>query len=322
MIITRSGWSIAESPKQLTGDSLVLMKIGEHWGANHDHLDSGSFQIFRYAPLASESGYYDSYYTPHDYNYNKGTIAHNCITVQNPNEVIGFKDGTPRDGGQRRPAEGREAVSFADWMDTDEYRMARITAHEICDKYCFLAGDLTPAYKASCEQVHRAMLWYKQAGGKGIFAVLDDVTALDAAYRKASLLHMQSEPLIEYLENSIRITIKTGPGKLVCDCLLPAKATAVAIGGDGRDFIVDGTNYPYRPTEKMRSIEAGWGRVELRPVIPAKQDRFLLVMQVLDAGEKARPTVYFDDDTSVGASVGNLSFVFSKGGTKINILHT
>ncbi|MBE7019942.1 MAG: DUF4962 domain-containing protein [Ruminococcaceae bacterium] len=53
------------------------------WGAyNHSHADQNSFFIYAYGePLALDSGYFDYYYSDHDKNYTRQTLAHNAITV-------------------------------------------------------------------------------------------------------------------------------------------------------------------------------------------------------------------------------------------------
>ncbi|MBE7019943.1 MAG: DUF4962 domain-containing protein [Ruminococcaceae bacterium] len=53
------------------------------WGSyNHSHADQNSFFIYAYGePLALDSGYFDYYYSDHDENYTRQTLAHNAITV-------------------------------------------------------------------------------------------------------------------------------------------------------------------------------------------------------------------------------------------------
>ena len=93
------------------------MKIGTRWGANHDHLDTGCFQIYDGEILASDSGVYDSYNTPHRKNYTIRTVAHNCL-------LVGGK-------GTRVPCGGKEPKTLGAWEA--DYEMARVLYHEETD---------------------------------------------------------------------------------------------------------------------------------------------------------------------------------------------
>ena len=91
-------------------ERVVLMKMGELWGSNHDHLDTGCFQIYCGGALVSDSGVYDSYHTPHRKNYTIRTVAHNCLTVTDPQRPLygEWAEGSAYDGGTRRPCGGKE----------------------------------------------------------------------------------------------------------------------------------------------------------------------------------------------------------------------
>lgn len=119
MMIARTGWDVNAAAPAQSGDVVAMMKIGERWGANHHHLDAGNFQLYYKGILASESGFYESYGSYHDQNYNKASIAHNVLTIYDPNEkfnayngkdnkgnAVSFPNGV-NDGGQRRPAASR-----------------------------------------------------------------------------------------------------------------------------------------------------------------------------------------------------------------------
>ena len=95
--ITRTGWDIDHSD-----DVLVMMKSGEHTGMNHDHLDSGNFQIYYRGIIASESGVYDLYFTSEDKNCNKTTAAYNCMLIYDPDEDTSGRENC---GGQRYVSE-------------------------------------------------------------------------------------------------------------------------------------------------------------------------------------------------------------------------
>ncbi|MCP4046644.1 MAG: hypothetical protein GY732_11735, partial [Gammaproteobacteria bacterium] len=101
-VIIRSGWD----------DDDVLFGYKQNpYIAGHDHMDSGSFVIFRNTDLAMDSGYYSSngdVLDEHTHYYNARTIAHNTITVVKPGQFtnVQYWTGAPHntdnnDGGQR-----------------------------------------------------------------------------------------------------------------------------------------------------------------------------------------------------------------------------
>ncbi len=220
------------------GERLILMKIGELWGANHDHLDTGCFQIYDGEILASDSGVYDSYHTPHRMNYYIHTVAHNCI-------LVGGK-------GTRHPFELEEAQNIDDWFL--HFKMAKVTYHKEDDGKYEIEGDLSEAYSDTCQKVTRRMCWEPDKGERGIFTVNDTVIPK----KKDSvtfLLHCQREPQID--GNIVIIPGKKR--KLICRIKSPADISIKTVVGIGRQFEADGINYE----PKVHADEEGWGRVEI-----------------------------------------------------------
>lgn len=218
------------------GQRLVLMKIGILWGGNHDHFDTGSFQIYDGEILASDSGVYDSYGTAHRKQYTIQTVAHNCLLV----------DGK----GTRVPREGREAQTVDCWLS--DYGMAKVISHEESDSKYEITGDLTQAYKETCNRVIRSMCWEPE---KSRLTVKDTVVPIDPEAAVTFLIHCQNEPVIA--GNEIII-----PGKnksLRCRVKSPAQVSVKSIGGAGAQFVANGVHYePIFHTE-----EEGWGRIEI-----------------------------------------------------------
>jgi heparin/heparan-sulfate lyase len=221
------------------GERVVLMKIGCLWGANHDHLDTGCFQIYDGEILASDSGVYDSYGTPHRKNYTIHTVAHNCILV----------DGK----GTRIPCGKKEPKTLDGWLS--EYGMAKVISHIESDEIYAIEGDLSEAYCETCRSVIRKMKWEPNRGERGIFTVSDRVEPFDDNSTVTFLIHAQSEPMID--GNMIIINGKNRD--LVCRINAPDEFKINLIGGAGRRFESDGTNY----LPQVDTSEAGWGRVEI-----------------------------------------------------------
>ena len=221
------------------GERLILMKIGELWGANHDHLDTGCFQIYDGEILASDSGVYDAYHTPHRMKYYIHTVAHNCL-------LVGGK-------GTRFPHDLEEPENTDHWLA--EYGMAKVTHHSEADGIYEIEGDLTQAYSETCKRVTRLMRWEPDRGERGVFTVKDTV-APKREDTVAFLLHCQNEPVIDGNE----IVIPGKNRKLICRVKSPVQADIVAVTGVGRQFVKDGVNYE----PKTHAAEEGWGRVEIR----------------------------------------------------------
>lgn len=257
-------------------ERMILMKIGEYWGANHDHLDTGCFQIHYRGTLTGDSGVYDNYHAPHRVHYLIRTCAHNCLTVRAPAMPAdcGFAADAPNDGGTRRPAGGKEPRQFA--LMREHYLMARDITHSESTDRLTLAADLTPAYAHTCERVTRRMTFYPNRGAHGLFEVQDEITSLDPAYEKAFLLHCSRPPMIE----GNTVTLESEGGRLICRVIEPANAHITVIGGEGAEFVTDGVHYP-TPKEHY-DAELGWGRVVISPAAPARTDRFHIEMEIAD----------------------------------------
>lgn len=221
------------------GERLVLMKLGAFWGANHDHLDTGCFQIYDGEILASDSGVYDSYHTPHRKQYAIGTVAHNCLLVGGE--------------GTRVPCGGKEPKTLAAWLS--DYRMAECLFHQEVPERYEIFGDLTAAYAHTCRRVTRSMCFEPDRGERGVLTVTDSVTPKEADAPVTFLLHCQSEPVIKGREILI-------PGKkkvLRCRVETTSEVEIHAVGGAGRQFEVKGVQYE----PQVITAESGWGRVEI-----------------------------------------------------------
>ena len=221
------------------GERLVLMKIGCLWGANHDHLDTGCFQIYDGEILASDSGVYDSYNTPHRKNYTIHTLAHNCILV----------DGK----GTRIPCGKKEPKTLECWLS--EYGMAKVLSHSEADGIYEIEGDLSEAYAETCHSVTRKMRWEPNRGERGTLTVFDRVQPIDKDSKVTFLIHSQTEPIL--CGNTI--VIKGKKRELHCRIKSPAEVEITLNGGEGRRFEADGTDY----LPGVDTSEAGWGRIEI-----------------------------------------------------------
>ncbi|MBQ3126058.1 MAG: heparinase II/III family protein [Clostridia bacterium] len=256
---------------------MVFLKIGELWGSNHDHLDTGCFQLYCDGILASDSGVYYSYGAKHRRHFITRTASHSCLTVEIPGEPLfgEFKADAPYDGGTRRPCDGREPATLEGWYR--DYRMAAVLEHRESPDELYLCGDLSPAYVHACTRVVRRMRFAPNEGAFGRLTVTDEVESRDPAYRKTFHLRCPYAPTVE--GNTVTLRNPAGTA-LVCRVIEPQGAVIEAIGGEGRQFICGGRNYP--PAED-HPAELGWGEVRISPAAAAIFDRFVVEMEFVPA---------------------------------------
>lgn len=288
-MIARTGW---DKGKDL--NSVVAgFKIGEYHFNNHEHLDSGNFQIYYKGALAIDSGIYEgsSYGSNHDLNYNKRTIAHNSLLIYDPKETFYFASKKLiNDGGQRYPQNGTEPKNLSELLDGD-YKFGKVLRHDFGqDKteplYSFMEGDLTNCYSSKVEKYTRSFLFInnKDSLNPATIIVLDRIRSSDPSYKKYFLLHSIQKPRIS---NNVTTIIQNN-GKLINTTLLPKNINIETIGGKGNEFNVFGINFPYGIDPALaETYEAGNWRIQISPYLKNKSDTFLNVMQIMDGNQSS-----------------------------------
>jgi hypothetical protein len=207
-IIIRSGFD--------ADDTMITFRSGAHWGC-HGQQDHGAFTIFKHQPLAIDSGWYDSWSTglDHNWNYWKRTVAHNLFTVKKPDEVwIQWPANATlgNDGGQRHVYctysppwiyEGHGShypMSGEDYrFEIDSFLMGELEAYETNESYVYIKSDITNAYNnAYADLGNNQPKKLNQANRELVYlapdylVVFDRVNAVDANYEKRWLLHSGS----------------------------------------------------------------------------------------------------------------------------------
>lgn len=266
----------------------------------HQHCDSNSFVIHKRDLLALDSGVYDSS-CDHRGHYYARTIAHNCVTVTDPDEQ--FAGGTwgsgrpgegPNDGGQLYGG-GPDLVG--DVTAGDEHHRAEITLCEQTDRYVAVVGDATRSYSPQkLREFTRAFVYVRP----DLFVVFDRVEATNPDFTKRWLLHSAHEPAID----AARAEIVNGEGRLTVQTLLPRHPRITTVGGPGHEFEVEGHNYA--PEKEYDADEAGRWRIEVSPSQPAARDYFLHVLQTSDAGSDGWPAAEVTEDDATIATTINL----------------
>lgn len=338
---TPYGWMIARTGWD-KNSVIAEMKINEHFVGNHQHMDGGAFQIYYKGPLAIDAGAYHGtsggYNSAHNKNFFKRTVAHNSLLVFDPNEKFaswnyGGTDKTEfadNDGGQRMPGDRWETCrSFADLL-SDEYTTGQVLAHGIggdymAPEYSYLSGDITRAYSDKVKEVKRSFVFLNLKSEKvpAAMVVFDKVVSKNAEFKKHWLLHSIEQPQVSENGIIIKRTKDGDSGMLSNTVLLPAKENLdmQVIGGKGKEFWVNGTNYANAPQAGRPDPrnERGEWRVEVSPSAPANEDYFLNVIQVADNNcNELHKASLLKGENLVGAVIADRIVTFSKDGETIN----
>ena len=303
--IIRKDWS-ENSP-------YVLMKILDKTMANHEHRDSGMFQIYYKGLLACDSGIYKGvlYGKNHWRYYLQATVAHNAMLVYDAK----YRDTLPET--ERKYYSGsqvdlRQANTIEMW-NSGPYDFAKILGHAECDgKFAYISGNNTNAYIAeTVDYSKRSMLTVLRDGDvPALFFVYDDVTSKNENAIKKFLLHTVNEPTVE----GNRITATNGDGMLTLTSLFGADKIE-KIGGAGKGFWVgEDADHGYNVTDDVEEFgtDTLYGRVELSTT-GNKTDKMLNVMYVTDKDSSAKITpLLIDTDKLAGAIMGDTVGVFMK----------
>ncbi len=301
MIVARSDWS--------ADATYVTFKAGDNYWS-HMHLDQGAFTIYKGGALAIDSGLYGpTYGSDHHMNYTYQTIAHNLVTVTDPEDTVPApgKD-KPRpianDGGQRRVGSGWGVEAAP--LDRIEWEAKRDIYHTaqmgpILDQggLAVAVADLTPAYtnrrsgggtfSARTRRVERFWRVFGYDRVDDVVVVFDQVSATAASFRKRWLLHTIEAPSVSPDGFSVTVGAQDRPGhgggRLEGRVLLPKDPVINPLGGRGFEFFVDDRNYDENGAlrELIRKqgpngAEPGAWRIEISPPRDAKEDLFLVVL--------------------------------------------
>lgn len=318
-MVARTGWD--------ENSVIFEAKINNQIVGNHQHLDGGSFQIYHNGALALDSGIYEGtaggYNSDHCRNYSKRTIAHNSLLIYNPSERFAWyrhKGKEPRycsnDGGQRMPgATGWDPAGSLEEMLSDEYRMGQTISYYSDSDISYLSGDITDAYSDKVDMVRRSFVFCNMHSEvvPAVLVIQDEISSTDPSFRKIFLMHSMEKPQVGSHSYGIRRTADGQDGLLDCSVLFPKKVSISAVGGPGHEFDVFGVDYP-NSVEGDPDVEAGSWRVEVCPVTRQKDDVFLNVIEISDAGhfKEARVRRY-ENETLRGADFRGSLVLFTKG---------
>lgn len=312
MVVARSDWS--------RDATYLTFKAGDNYWS-HTHLDQGAFTLYKGGGLALDSGFYGPQYgSDHHMNYAYQSIAHNLVTVTDPDDNAPSSGKTVReianDGGQRRLGSGwgleSAPIDLTEWLDKRTlYHTGTMQRYYEGRDSVVAIADLTPAYtnaeSGPGEFSHRTRrverLWrtliYDRA--MDVVIVRDLVHSTRPEFRKRWLLHTQQVPRID--GTMFTVDVPAAParqargGQLYGHVILPNNPQLHPVGGPGFEFWVDGKNYDENGTlaqaiaRKGQPTEPGAWRIELSPPAPQREDEFLVVLIPRLAGDSSRPGV-------------------------------
>ncbi|MGE3771511.1 MAG: heparinase II/III family protein [Gammaproteobacteria bacterium] len=300
MLIARSDWG--------SDGTHVSFKAGNNYWS-HSHLDQGAFTIFKRFPLAIDSGVYGTRYgSDHHMNYTYQTVAHNALTVTDPEDIVQAPSPNgaryiANDGGQRRIGSGwgmePAPLDYDEWMvKSDTYRAGKILEYEHTAEFDSIVADLTAAYT-------------NQWSGKGLFSprtrrvnsyqrsfaydrdfdavvIYDRVAVEQPHFHVRWLLHTVGKPA--KARRSFDVTVESKPNEVQRGRAglrgyvpVPLDHHINLVGGPGYEFLVDGRNYDengevQREVTRKRLGEAGEWRIEIEPGEQSFKHEFLVLL--------------------------------------------
>jgi hypothetical protein len=176
------------------------------------------------------------------------------------------------------------------------YHVGSVLAHAIGPDpskplFSHIAGDLAGAYSKKVERFVRSFVFLnlEDAAHPAALLVYDRIRSSQPSFKKTWLLHCPDQPALA--EGAFTVHGTWG-GRMDASVVLPAKGDVrlEAIGGEGHEFVVNGTNHPPQKATGSASKYENFGyRIELSPKTQRHDDRFLVAMQMIDDGPSATP---------------------------------
>ena len=312
-MIARTGWEFGPDSRT----AVVEMKSGHYNRHDHQHMDAGAFQIFYRAPLAVDIGVYGHWGGHYDFTFAKRTIPHNAMLVYDPEEKFAVPGN---DGGQRfvktMPWTIRQVIDHPEIHEAGRHAAHYVGPDADRPLFSYIKGDLASAYSSHKVAAYERSFVFTRLDRPetpALLVVYDHVTSTRPEYRKYFLLNTITRP--EFRGNTIRVenALPGGkPGELFVTTLLPEKDNLeVTASGDGKamEFFREKVEMPPR----NRMLSRGW-RTMVSPKNPAREDRFLHVMQIGEPSAAKYPVELLDSGAWFGVRTAGRIMTFAKSG--------
>ncbi len=347
-IIARTNWKMGLE----SNAAIVQLEASEKRLQNHDHADLGSFQLYYKGYLTGNAGLYSGkngeWGGSHYWNYYTRSIAHNCMTIFDPNEKFKnyyYPEGNPNygavysnDGGQKH-SEGWQTASnpdgFQEYLDIEDYAKTDawyIGPNEETPEFSFIKTDLTNAYNGSEDEKtgkinkkvanhERSMVFMDLDNDDypAALIVFDDVESTNKDFKKTYNMQAVLEPTIDGTKTVLDRNDNGQNGRLVHRTMLPENPVIEAVGGEGKESYVNGINYPNAELQEGSWSDQGSWRVEISPSTASEKDYFLNAMYVTDYDRNLPELPMYKEETVdlYGVTVRDRTVYFSKA-DKIN----
>lgn len=287
-MIARTSWHDGmNAPTAMAYVNMRDITVGDH-----QHRDLGAFQIYYKGMLAIDSGFYQ--YGDHFYNYQERSVAHNTVLVHDPDEPP--YETYVADGGQKSWRAGNsqlwktagEDVLLGEDRVSAEFKASYAGPDSYKPEFSYISSDISEAYTDKVEAFERSCVFINLYDDDypAAFVVYDNIKSKDASFKKSWLLHSEEEPEVDTATNTmvLKRTQDGYNGKLVNKTLIPAvgKGEIEIIGGEGKEFYNNGTNWALNIDQAVRPDAGNW-RIEVSPKTQSQEDKFLNVMYVQDA---------------------------------------
>ncbi|GEM_PF-3491363 len=283
---------------------------------SHGDFDVNTFMIYKKGNLAPDSGVYDAYAGQKNYfKYQKNTTAHNDILIIDPS-----RPDEPRKLSRSPDPGGVELVSKRAFgavnkkgprdafLHDSRAHWTRILGFKTTKDYDYIIGDATQAYASRLNEYVRHLVFIRKgATDNAYIIVFDRIEAKNKNFIKKWLLHLVSEPEMsgkmlrakvpghyEFYDSDFLVSPNVfHTAKLYNKTLLPHNRITSRIGGDGFEFLIEGSN-PKNwalSEETKKGVEKNTGgpwqevgtwRVEIVAQDKKERDYFLNVLYATD----------------------------------------
>ena len=331
LVSMRSGWDDQAA--------FAFFHCGRFASGKPDDLDNNNFIIYRNGFLTAD-GWPNGKTAHYGYewdNYRRRTIAHNLITVYDPDEPLKnfwsqyARERFPeRKAGKADSNDGGQMGQFMYKLDPDLHPWKEegktniylphgyIKGFRTHPNYTYMRGDATESYSSHKLSAYtREFVFLKP----GIFVVFDRVVSTKKEFKKTWHIHPMQEPTLK--DNTFRWQAyrprtnyspeKNPLGWLVGTTLLPEKSKSEIIGGKGKECWVNGKNYH---TVRGNDVSKGhftkqdenewkhsW-RIDVQEQEPQKETFYLHVLETFeDEPKKTAKIELIKSNDEVGAKI-------------------
>jgi len=300
VVVMRGGWDDPDATH-------LVLSCGD-WFTRRQHLEAGSFQLYRRAPLAVHTGSWDGYETRHWLNWLAQRSIHaNTLAILRPGETFPNARRIPsvNDGGQRgmpyaargraSVAEHRSQLTTGDQLDTGS-----VTAFETARYHDYAACDITRAYNSTAVLAPGAQPKVREVTRQVVMlrpelvVLFDRIEVTDPSYERRFVLHGFGRPVA--LRDGT-FTLSHNGGRLLGRTLFPTDATVSTVDG----YAVDGVTVP--PLVPMDDNRGARLEVTARGRV---REYFLHVLDATDTQREVLPPMSLvDDGERVGVRVAD-----------------